>query len=148
MFVIRKDDVVIEIRTGFEPFAVTILLACLMWSGLTLSALGRVSGATARVMPSWAIYLFFAGMLTCTVVAIAGVVMEKFLGRLYGFYVETAGLFGLFFLCVVYASWVWLVAGSNGASFILFMSAIAIASVWRTALIALGLRRAKRLVSS
>lgn len=145
---IRKDDQIIEIRTGFEPFAVTILLACLLWSGLTLSALGKVSGATARAMPTAAIYLFFAGMLACTVVTIAGVVMEKFFAKLYGFYVEAGGLFGLFFLCVVYAGWVLLIAGSNGASFILFMAAISTGSVWRVSLIVLGLRRARKVVSS
>lgn len=148
MFVIRKDDVVIEIRTGFEPFAITMLTACLLWSGLTLAALGNVSGATARALPWWAIYLFFAGMLACAVVTITGVVMEKFFTRLYGFYAEVAGLFALFWLCAVYACWVFIVVGTNGASFILFMAAISIAAVWRTALIVLGLRRAKKLVSS
>lgn len=144
---IRKDDVVVEIRTGFEPFAITILVACLLWSGLTLTALGKVSGATARAMPSLAIYLFFAGLLACAAVTISGVVMEKFLAKLYGFYVEIAGLLGLFFFCVVYASWVWLIAGAAGASFLLFMSAISAAAAWRTGVIVLGLRRAKKLVS-
>jgi hypothetical protein len=147
MFVIRKDDVVIEIRTGWEPFAITILTACLLWSGITLAALSEVSGATARAMPTWAIYLFFAGMLTCSIVTVTGVVMEKFLTRLDGFYVEAAGLFALSSLCVVYAFWVLIAVGGTGASFILFMVAVAIASVWRISLIALGLRRAKRVAS-
>jgi len=147
MFVIRKDDAVIEIRTGWEPFAVTILIACLLWSGLTLAALNQVSGATARAMPSWAIYLFFAGMLTCVIVTIGGVVLEKFFARIYGFYVEAAGLVALFFLCAVYASWVFLVLKATGASFILFMAAVSIASAWRITLITLGLRRAKRATS-
>lgn len=141
---IRKDDAVIEIRTGFEPFAITILTACLMWSGLTLAALSNVSGVTAKAMPAWTIYVFFAGMLVCAGVTITGAVMEKFFARLYGFYVEIAGLFALFFLCGVYACWVGYVVGSNGANFILFMVAICTASVWRTALIALGLRQAKK----
>lgn len=144
MFVIRKDDVVIEIRTGFEPFAMTMLTACLLWSCLTLAALGKVSGATARTLPGWAIYLFFAGMLACAVVTIVGVVMEKFFSKFYGFYAEVAGLSALFMLCAVYACWVYIVVGTNGANFILFMVAISAAAVWRSVLILLGLRRAKK----
>lgn len=141
---IRKDDVVIEIRTGWEPFAVCMLTACLLWSCLTLAALNQVSGATARAMPSWAVYLFFAGMLACVTVTITGVVLEKFFSKLYGFYVEASGLLALIFLCAVYASWVFVVLGATGASFILMMIAISVASVWRNTLIMLGLRRAKR----
>lgn len=148
MFVIRRDDVVVEIRTGFEPFAMTILAACLLWSAITLTALGKVSGATSRAMPDWAVYLFFAGLLTCATVTVTGVVMEKFFSKLYGFYAELAGLTALFFLCAVYAYWVSYIVGSSGANFILFMGAISVASVWRSANIVLGLRRAKKLVSS
>jgi len=143
MFVIRKDDKVIEIRTGFEPFAMTIMTACLLWSGVTLSALGKVSGTTARTLPGWAIYLFFAGLLACAVVTVSGVVMEKFFSKLYGFYAEFAGLVALFCLSMVYACWVWYVVGSNGAGFIIFMVAVAVASAWRSVLIVLGLRLAK-----
>jgi hypothetical protein len=147
MFVIRKDDIVIEIRTGFEPFAMAMLLACLLWSGLTLSALGNVSGTTVRAMPSWAIYLFFTGMFAGAAVTIIGVVMEKFFTKLYGFYAEIAGLVALFSLCVTFAYWVGFVVGSAGANFIIFMAAISIASAWRSLLIVLGLRQAKKVVS-
>lgn len=98
-------------------------------------------------MPSWAIYVFFAGMLICSAVTITGVVMEKFLSRIYGFYVEAAGLVALFFLCAVYAYWVFTIVAAAGANFILFMTAVSIASVWRTTLITLGLRRAKKVSS-
>lgn len=143
---IRRDDVVIEIRTGFEPFAVTILIACLLWSGLSLTALSKVSGATAKAMPAWTIYVFFAGMFACVIVTITGVIMEKFFARLYGFYAEAAGLVALCLLCAVFAYWVGFIVGSTGANFILFMCAICLACVWRTVLIVLGLRRAKKVV--
>lgn len=148
MFVIRKDNQIIEIRTGFEPYAICILSTCLVWSGLTLSAFSRVTGATSKALPWWAIYFFFAAMLAGAAVTIVGVVLEKFYQRLYGFYVEAAGTGGLFFLCLIYAFWVWVVIGTSGAGFILFMFGIAVASAWRVTLIALGLRRAKKVVSS
>lgn len=144
MFVVRKDDVVIEIRTGFEPFAITILGTCLAWSALTLAALGRATGATTNALPWWAVYFFFGAMLTGASVTIIGVILEKFYQRLYGFYVEAAGLGELFFLCLVYAWWVAVVVGAPGSGFILFMAGVAIASAWRVTLVILGLRKTKR----
>ncbi len=134
-----------EVRSGVEPFQLTLLTICLAWGVLTLAALPQVSGATARSLPTWAVYLFFATLASGSITALVGVAYEWFKASLVGVYIERAGLTALMGLGLGYSAWVVSAVGLARAAFaLLFLAIIWVGSAVRILLITLDLAGVKR----
>lgn len=129
-----------EVRSGVEPYQLTLLTICLVWGVLTLVALPQVSGATARTLPTWAVYLFFATLAGGSVTALIGIAYEWFKASLIGVYIERAGLTALMGLGLGYSAWVVSAVGLARAVFaLLFLAIIWVGSALRIALITIDL---------
>lgn len=141
---IRDGQPPVQVRSGFEPFAVTLISALLLWSTTTLLALSEVSGTTAQAFPKWAVYVFFGGMVIGALTFLSGIALERLRATTLGVHIERAGLTGLLGLALTYSVWVWMVSGVRGLSFIYLMAAVWTGASWRNLLITIDLRRAKR----
>lgn len=144
MIVIREGQEPVQIRSGFEPFAVTLITACLLWSGTSLAALSKIASTTTRSLPAWSVYVFFTAMVLGTATMLTGVVLERVKASLLGVYVERAGLTGLMGLCLTYSVWVWTATGVRGLGFVYLMGAVWVGAAWRNILIWRDLRTLKR----
>lgn len=139
MLVIRKDHPPLEVRNGFEPFQITLLIGLLMWGGTMLAALAVVQGATAAAFPKWAVYLFFGAMTAGTATTLLGVLLEvtrknrarSVANYLLGWYIERAGLTALIGLSLGYSVWVLSVVDVRGLPFAYLMFPVWCGGAWR-----------------
>lgn len=120
-----------SVRTGDEPFEVCLTTFFLAWGSMSLLALNRVSGSSARIIPAWGIYLFFAALVVGCAVTLFGVGEVRFRQDLFGLEIERAGLTLLGGLCIAYSLWTLAAAGSRAASFVLIVGGVWTASGWR-----------------
>jgi hypothetical protein len=145
MLVIRRGQEPVEVRSGAEPFQLTLLTICLAWGVITLSALPQIAGATARSLPTWSVYLFSAALAAGSALALVGVAFEWFKKSLIGVYIERAGLTALAGLALGYSVWVVSALGFTRSAFaVLFLAIIWIGSGLRILLITLDLAGVSR----
>lgn len=141
---IRDGHEPVEMRTGNEPFQTAILVAFALWGLVSLATLHSVSTSTTRTLPTWGIYLFFAGLTISCGTALAGVwVYQVWLKEFIGFYIERAGLVALSGLSVAYSVWALTASGARAIAFALVLTAIGGASIVRILRIRGDLRRVK-----
>ena len=124
MIVIQEGQRPVEVRTGFQSFQVSLLVALLLWGGTMLAALATVQGATAASFPQWAVYLFFGAMTGGTLTTFVGLALERFRASLLGVLVERAGLTALIGLTLSYSVWVLSVVEAKGLPFAYLMFAV------------------------
>lgn len=125
MIVIRRQGKPpVTLKSGAEPYEIGILLVCLIWGTVALAGLGRVSSNSTRELPTWGVYLFFGSLAAGSALALAGVVTERVLLKLHGFYLELAGQCALVGLALAYTVWTVTAFGARALSFGLFLAVI------------------------
>lgn len=140
---IREGQEPVELRTGNEPFQAAILVAFALWGLTSLATLHRVSTSTTRTLPTWGIYLFFAGLAVSSITALVGIVYQVWRKEFIGFYIERAGLVALAGLCVAYSVWALAASGARAVAFALILTAIGAASLVRIRQIGSDLRQVR-----
>lgn len=143
MIVIREGQEPVEVKTGDEPFQTAILVAFALWGLTSLATLHSVSTSTTRTLPTWGIYLFFAGLAVSSVTALVGIVYQVWRKEFVGFYVERAGLVALTGLCGAYSVWALAASGARAIAFALILTAIGTASLVRIRRIRADLRQVR-----
>ena len=125
MIVIRRQGKPpVTLKSGAEPYQIGILLVCLIWGTVALSGLSRVSSNATRDLPTWGVYLFFAALVVGSGLALVGVLTERVLLKLQGFYLELAGQCALVGLSLAYTVWTVTAFGGRAVSFALFLAVI------------------------
>jgi hypothetical protein len=119
------------VRTGDQPFEVCLTALLMTWGAVSLLALAKVSGSSARIIPAWGIYLFFGCLTAGCALALFGVAMVRFRQNLRGLEIERAGLTLLGGLCFAYSLWTLAAAGPRALSFVLVVGGVWTAAVWR-----------------
>jgi hypothetical protein len=129
---------VVILRSGRSPFELFLLAACVL-SGLAgLIAPTSTSSALARLLPTWVVIAWSAGLVIGGAVAIAGVLMRGLTALL----VERIGLVGLAGFSVLYSAVIVAEVGIRATFTALFVVAFAGACVGRFWQISQDLRRA------
>lgn len=131
MIVIRDGQEPVEVRTGGEPFQTAILIAFALWGLTSLATLHNVTNPTTRTLPTWGLYLFFAGLTVSSGTTLVGVVWQTWLKEFIGFYIERAGLVALAGLCGAYSVWALAASGARAIAFALILTGIGVASLVR-----------------
>lgn len=140
---IRDGQEPVEVRTGGEPFQTAILIAFALWGLTSLATLHNVTNTTTRTLPTWGLYLFFAGLTVSSGITLVGVVWQTWLKEFIGFYIERAGLVALAGLCGAYSVWALAASGARAIAFALILTAIGTASLVRIRRIRTDLRRVR-----
>jgi hypothetical protein len=119
------------IRSGREPFEVSILLVCLLYGVAGLAFYNRVSSTSIRLYPAPGGFIFLAALAVGAVVALYGL-FGRHWQTAQGVRTERAGLVMLTGMSVAFAAWTPFAVGARGVNILLFLGvAVAVPCVWR-----------------